>query len=119
MNISIFPNQKVFVEATVYNNKFLSLKRVDSISNPNITLTFQFASMDGGKSMTLSVKYPLGSVVKYNMDMVDFKGNLHHTSSCPVAARVEGFELWPHPIPELRITNFRFLKPDEASVCAY
>jgi len=121
MSISVFPNQTVFVEATVYDNKFASLKRVDSVSDPNITMTFRFFSRDGGKSMTLNVKNPFGRFVKYHIDMVDLKGNLHHTSSCPVLSRREVFEFWPHPIPELRITNFRFLEPDadEENACIY
>ena len=118
LNISMFPNQNVFVEATAYDNKLLSLKRVDSITNPSKTLTFTFAGMDG-KSMMLSVKNPFDSRLKYNIDMVDSKGNLHHTSSCPAVAQGWGFELWPQPIPELRITNLRFLKPDEEIVCNY
>jgi len=101
MSISVFPNQTVFVEATVNDKKFVSLKRVDSVSDPNITMTFRFFSTDGGKSMMLDVKNPFDRFVKYNIDMVDFKGNLHHTSSCPVLSRREGFEFWPHPIPEL------------------
>jgi hypothetical protein len=73
--------------------------------------------MDGNTSMMLSVKNPFGSFVKYNIDMVDAKGNLHHTSSRPVLTRGAVFESWPHPIQELRITNFRFLKPEDAIVC--
>ena len=117
MSISVFPNQTIFVEATVYDNKFVSLKRVDTVSDPNITMSFRFLSTDGGKSMTLRVKNPFDRNVKYNIDMVDFKGNLHHTSSCPLYR--EAFEMWPHPIPELRISNFRFLEPDEKTGCIY
>jgi hypothetical protein len=119
MSISVFPNQTVFVEATISDNKFVSLKRVESVSNPNITLTFKLSSMDGGKSMMLSVKNPFASNVKYNIDMVDFKGNLHHTSSCPAIARGGAFEDWPHPIPELRVSNFRFLEAPENMHCTY
>jgi hypothetical protein len=120
-SISVFPNQNVFVEATVDDNKFVSLKRVDSVSDPSTTMTFRFYSTDGGKSMTLNVKNPFDRFVKYHIDMVDLKGHPHHTSSCPVLSRLEVFEFWPHPIPELRITNFRFLEPDadEANVCIY
>ena len=52
------------------------------------------------KSMMLSVKNTCGSFVEYNIDMVDVKGNLHHTSSSPVLARGAVYESWPHPIPE-------------------
>src|SRR5215831_650563 len=117
MSISIFPNQSVLVEATVYDKKFVNLKRVDSVSNPNITMTFRFYSTDAGKSMTLNVKNPFDRFVKYHIDMVDIRGNLHHTSSC--AVNREAFEMWPHPIPELRISNFRFLEPDEKTGCIY
>jgi transposase len=58
------------------------------------------SSMDGNKSMMLSVKNPFGCFVKYNIDMVDVKGILHHTSSSPVLARGTVYKSWPHPIPE-------------------
>jgi len=120
MSISVFPNQTLFVEATVYDNKFVDLRRVDSVSDQNITMTFRLFSTDGGKSMTLNVKNPFDSFVKYNIDMVDSKGLLHHTSSCPVLSRREVYEFWPHPIPELRISNFRFLEPGEKQgLCIY
>ena len=117
--ISIFPDEQVYVEATVKDNKIVSIRNVHTLSNPGSTLTFKFSKMDGGKGMMLSVKNPLDNAIKYHIDMVDFKGGLHHTSSCPNMAGLSVFESWPHPIPEIRITNFHFAASNEGSVCIY
>jgi len=116
--LSIFAGEQVYVEIAIQNNMIVGLKKVSNITNPSSTLTFNFMKGDNGKSMTLSVKNPLASSLKYHIDMVDYKGRLYNTSSCPVLAGLSGYEYWPHLIPEIRITNFHFASEME-NVCIY
>ncbi len=112
-HLSIFPGEQVYVEVAVENNMIVGTKKVNNIIDPNRTMTFNFMKADNGKSMMLSVKNPLTSSVKYHIDMVDYRGRLHNTSSCPVMAGLSVFESWPHPIPEIRITNFHFTSEEK------
>ena len=117
--LSIVGGEQVFVEITVQENMIVGIKKVTKIIDPQSTMTFNFMKDDNRKSMMLSVKNPLGRPVKYHIDMVDYRGGLHNTSSCPVMAGLSVFESWPHPIPELRITNFHFAAEQEETVCIY
>lgn len=117
--ITILADEKVYIEAVIKDNSFVSLQRVESTVDPNITLTLNFTKLEGGNGMVLSVKNPFDSSIKYNLDMVDFKGDLHQTSSCPVLPKLSVFETWPHPIPELRISNIHFMAESDSHVCIY
>ena len=117
--LSILAGEEVYVEVVVQNNTIVGIKKVSNVIDPNTTMTFAFMNYDNGKSMTLSAKNPLTSSVKYHIDMVDHRGGLHNTSSCPVLAGKSVFEIWPHPIPEIRITNFHFTSEEEKPVCIY
>jgi hypothetical protein len=117
--VSIFQNQQIFVEATVQNNGSVTLMKVSKVANPNTTLTFNFEKADGG--MMLSVENPLNVSLKYHIDLVDNKGKLHKTSSCPVMAGIRALESWPYLISEIRITNAHVIsiRENEEILCVY
>lgn len=118
--ISILPGDKLFIEAEVLNGNLLgNFKLVNEIKNPNKTIQFSFTQMDSSVGMMLSVKNPFSSSIKYHLNMIDFSGKLHQTSSCPVKAKISVFESWPHPIPELILTDMRFLKDSDEMTCIY
>jgi hypothetical protein len=114
---SIFPGAPIYAEATVNDDGNISLTEVDKVVNPSITLTFNFTKYDS--SMMLSVKNPLNKTIKYHLDMIDYKGNPHNTSSCAVIAGLSVFESWPHPIPEIRISNTHVASKNEEGMCTY
>lgn len=115
--LSIFQNEQIFVEATVQNNGSVALMKVDKVTNPNTTLTFEFSKADD--DMTLRVENPLNVSIKYHIDIVDNKGKLHNTSSCPVMAGIRMLESWPYPISEIRITNSHVVRKNEEGLCVY
>jgi hypothetical protein len=115
--IEITPEQKLFVEIIVENGKVVQLLPVTEIKKSDITATFNFTKLD--KGMMLSVNNPFPKSMKYNIDMIDSKGNAFQTSSCPVGAGISVFESWPHPITKLEIKNFRFLEDTEEIKCVY
>jgi hypothetical protein len=120
MQLSIVAGEQVYVEVTVQANMIVAIKKVANIVHPQSTMTFNLMKDESMKSMVLSVKNPLSRPVKYHIDIVDYRDGLHNTSSCPVRAGLSVFEGWPHPIPELRITNFHFLSAqEERTGCIY
>ena len=117
--ISILPGDKLFVEAEVVNGQLGNFKSVNEIINPEKTIQFSFTQMDSSLGMMLSVKNPFPTSIKYHLNMIDFGGNSHKTSSCPVNANLSVFESWPHVIPELTLTDMHFLKETDVSSCVY
>jgi len=118
--ISILPGDKLFIEAEVINGNSLgNFKLVDEIKNPDKTIQFSFTQMDSSVGMMLSVKNPFSFNIKYHLNMIDFSGNPHKTSSCPVRAKISVFESWPHPIPELILTDMHFLQESDVMTCIY
>lgn len=114
---SIIPGAPIYAEATVNGDDTITLVKVEKITNPSTTLTFSFTQSDSG--MMLSVKNPLNKTVKYHLDMIDYKGKPHNTSSCPVMAGLSVFESWPHPIPEIRVSNTHIASKNEEGLCIY
>lgn len=105
-SISIMPGESFFVEADLVDNRLVNLREVPEIKHPEKTITLSFTQSGPGLGMILSLKNPFDDVaLKFNMDMVDFEGNPHRTSSCPALANASIYESWPHVIPELIISN--------------
>lgn len=117
--ISLLPGDKVYVEAEFNDDMVTKLTQVSEIVNAEKTIVFDFKQMDGKVDMMLSIKNPFEKFIKFNLDMVDFAGQPHQTSSCPVLAGGLAFEAWPHPIPEIIVTNVMFLNDGEPLVCKY
>ncbi len=104
--ISILPGESFFVEADIIDGKLENLREVPENADPTKTITIKFTQMEKSVSMMLSLYNPFEKVaLKFNMEMIDFDGNPHQTSSCPAVPRGFIFESWPHPIPELIIKN--------------
>jgi hypothetical protein len=117
--LSLFPGDKVYIEADLIEGQFVNLKQVDEIFSPEKTFTFDFQQMEDEVNMTLSVKNPFSKLIKFHLDMIDFAGEAHQTSSCPVIAGGGVFEMWPHAIPELVVSNLRSLEDTEKMTCIY
>ena len=117
--LSLLPNEKVYIEAELVDGYFTNFKMVNKITNPEKTIVFNFTQTEGKVDMMLSVKNPFPKRMKFHLDMVDFNGNLHNTSSCPVIAGGGVYELWPHAIPELLVSNIRALEESDTMNCIY
>ena len=115
--VTIKPHGKVYAEITVTDGEIAEVTQVESILNPEKTVTFEFSESEYGTM--LSVQNPFEQPIKYHINMVDYSGNFHQTSSCPVMAGGGAFESWPHPIPQLVVSNFHFLGEDQGFSCSY
>jgi hypothetical protein len=117
--ISILSGKKVFFEAIIKNQIFTRFIQVEKITKPEITLTFNFMEMNENKSVMLSVKNPFNKSIKYHINMIDYVGKAHQTSSCPISAGLSVYENWGHPIPKLEISNMHFSAESEKGLCIY
>lgn len=118
--ISILPGDELLIEAEVIEGNLLgNFKQVTEMQNPEKTIRFSFTQMGSGIGMMLSVKNPFPFNIKYHLNMIDFSGKPHETSSCPVRAKISVYESWPHPIPELMLTNMRIQKDNDSMSCVY
>jgi hypothetical protein len=115
--LSILPGEKLYIEAQVDGRSLTNLNQVDSITNPENTLVFEFTQMDKETGMMLTVKNPFTARLKYHINMVDFAHKPHQTSSCAVMAGGSVSEMWSHPITELLISDFHF--PENPVGCVY
>jgi hypothetical protein len=114
--ISVFPGEEIFVSAELIDGKIADVTRASENTNPSKTIIFKFEKSDRG--MNLSVKNPFPVAIKYHIDMIDPRGNPHQTSSCPAIAKGGAYEMWPHPIPQLVISNIHAIESGNFS-CVY
>ena len=118
--ISILPGDELLIEAEVLEGDFVgNFKQVSEVKNPEKTIRLSFTQMDTSVGMMLSVKNPFPFHIKYHLNMIDFSGNPHQTSSCPVRANISVFESWPHPIPELILSDMHIQSESDSMACVY
>ena len=120
--ISVLPGESFLIEADIVDGQLTNILEVSENKNPHKTITIKMSQMDGGVGMMLSLSNPFKNVaLKFNMEMIDFAGKPHQTSSCPVMPNASIFESWPHPIPELVIKNPTVIPVSEmeSMACVY
>lgn len=100
--ISVFPEVDSVAKVSVVEGKITQIDKV--VDNPDGQHSIVFAlSKMGGNGMMLSAKNSLSVIVKYDIEMVDYRGKKYYTSSCPLMPGMSVFESWGHTIPELII----------------
>lgn len=97
--VLVAAGQTVYVEADVVDGKLVNLKAVDKVTRPAKTITATLEQVDG-RGMMLSVKNPFDRPIKFSMGIMPLdKDTLFKTSSCPVIAGGNSFEMWPSDLP--------------------
>lgn len=112
MMVTVYPGEKVYVEAEIKNDKLVSFTSVNKVKRPESTVSFVFyqnPKMGDGTAMFLTVHNPFLRVLKYDLKMMTLDGNISKTSCCPVLAGKDSYEHWPHPIFQLIFENFHFV----------
>lgn len=117
-DISVLPGEELMLEINQENGHF-AFKQVTVSEKPEITLRLSLKQMDDGLGMILSVYNPLDKVLKFHIQMIDFLGRPHKTSSCPILPGRSSYESWPHPIPELLLTSPVLLDNNADTACVY
>ncbi len=118
-SVEVFAEQKIAFEAEIKAGVFIGFKPVLEILHPERTLVFELKPMDQDRGMMLTAKNPFNKPLKYHINMIDFKGRAHKTSSCPIAAESSSYEMWPHPIPLIVISQFHFIEESSGMRCVY
>jgi hypothetical protein len=84
---------------------------------PQRGLRLSFEQMRGKTDMTLKVQSTTDTAIKYTATMQLEDGRTVATSSCPVRAKMGAYELWPHPILRITLTNFRAIDVEKRGGC--
>ncbi|MEP6901783.1 MAG: hypothetical protein ABJA66_08540, partial [Actinomycetota bacterium] len=70
--------------------------------------TFELSQVEGGT--ILSVKNPFSKDIIYDCLIQNYKTEkLQNTSIIPVRSKLLSFEMWGYPIPQVVISNVRFV----------
>jgi hypothetical protein len=116
--ISVYPGQKVLFEADVLGDRLSNFKLVPAIVNPERTLSAELTQGEDG-GMMLMVTNPFSKRVKIRMGMMPMQTDkLLKTSSCPIIAHGSGFELWPYPLFQVWLADFRLVESTDSMICS-
>jgi hypothetical protein len=115
--VSVVAGQAIHLEANVDGGKVIGYRAVERIADPAITITVKLEQMvDGG--MMLSLHNPFGKALKFEMGIMPLDSDgLYRTSSCPIIADGDSFEMWPYPIFQVVLGNGRLLEPGDSMAC--
>ena len=115
--VAVVAGQTVAFEADVHSGQLTNLKLVESISQPDKTITAKFEQSDDG-SMMLALKNPFDKPIRIRMGIMPLgKNDLYRTSSCPVIAKGGSYEMWPYPIFQVWLGDMRLMTEGEDMSC--
>jgi hypothetical protein len=120
--LTILPGEKLYIEADFAGEKASLIKSISKMREPSKTLTLYFeqtADVGDGTHMLLTINNPFKKTLKYHARMMTLDEKVTPTSSCPIKPGLTNYEHWQHPIFQLVITDFRFIKDDESLKCEY
>lgn len=108
--LNIFPGEKLFLEATITNNRVTNFRVVNEIKDASKTLTIDFQQKAKGKVhqfMTLTVTNPFDKKLHYKAMMNLLRNNKWvNTNVYPVLPNIKGIEMWTDPIAILALGSF-------------
>ncbi len=115
--IAVVAGQNIYVEAEIEGDRLTNYRVVEQIVNPKTTITAKFEQMEDG-GMMLTLHNPFNKTLKFNMGIMPLDAeDLYKTSSCPVIAGGNSFEMWPYPIFQLVLSNGRLMEPSNSVAC--
>ena len=115
--VIVLAGHSVYFEADIKDGLLTNLKLVDSVINPEKTVTAKFEQMDDGQMM-LSLRNPFTKHLRISMGIMPLVSEeLYATSSCPVIAKGRSYEMWPYPIFQVWLGTPRLLNEGENLGC--
>lgn len=115
--VSVYAGQTVRFEADDSNGELVNLRLVESGGDPARTIESRLEQTPEG-SMILVTKNPFPRPLRIRMGMMPLDSDrLLKTSSCPVIANGQGFELWPYPIFQVFLADLSLLPDSSAMRC--
>jgi hypothetical protein len=106
--VNILMGEKVYVEFDEAAGKLTNAQYVKQIKSAEKTVTFELSQTENGT--VLSVKNPFSKDIIYDCLIQNYKtAKLQNTSIIPVGSKLLSFEMWAEPIPQVVISNVRFV----------
>ena len=118
--ITIFAGETVLVEATVSKERPVDFKFVEKVTHPERTFSFNLKQVeeDGKDFMMLTSKNPFGHDIRLHLSMMLLSGDqIVKTSSCPVSAGLQTFEIWPDALFQILVHDIVFLEASDDHSC--
>lgn len=106
--VNVLMGEKVNVEFDETANGLTNARYVEKIKFAEKTVTFELSQTENGT--VLSVKNPFSKDIIYDCLIQNYKTErLQKTSIIPVRSKLLSFEMWAEPIPQVVISNVRFV----------
>jgi hypothetical protein len=109
--LQIYPGEKLFIEAEVKDDVFVSMKVVERNLNPDKTIELNFYQNVEDKKhqqMYLTIKNPFNKKLNFNASMYIVGGDdWYETSIIPVFPGLTNYEMWNDVIISLVLNNWR------------
>ena len=110
--LQIYCGEKIFVECEIQGDSISKMKVVEKNVSPEKTIIIDFSQdAENRKEIRtdLNVRNPFDKSLRYDAIMLTPMSNKwRSTSIVPIYAKIESFEMWPHPIISLVLENWRF-----------
>ncbi len=115
--VMVYGGHTLYFEADIEGDLLVDFKWVQSIVNPNKTVSATLQQMDDG-GMMLALKNPFDKPLKFSMGIMPLdREELYSTSSCPVMAKGGSYEMWPYPIFQVWLASPRLLSENDSMSC--
>jgi hypothetical protein len=111
--LNIVAGEKLYFEANEKEDRLVDIKKVDKITYPEKTITFDFKQVVDSPQKTfmlLSISNPFKKALKLKILTHQMnKDGFQFTSSCPVLPGQTNYESWPNIIYQLALSDFQLL----------
>jgi len=115
-SLNVVAGQTLYIEAELENGRLVRYRQVTAINSPGKTIVLRLWQEDNG--MILSVKNPFGETIKFDMAIMPMREeDLFKTSSCPVIAHGESYEMWPEALFQVVLMGGRTQGASHSMAC--
>ncbi len=116
--VTILPGEEAHVAFDLDGDVLRNPRALKQSAEAPNTLSFRFTQDPKSGDSFLVVTSRVDHVVKFNLGMMlPDSDRLLKTSSCPIFARKQLYEHWPHPIFQIVAARFRILPPGSSTTC--
>ncbi|HEX8843163.1 MAG TPA: hypothetical protein VF791_00760 [Pyrinomonadaceae bacterium] len=108
--INVLAGEELYVEFDEAEGRLTNPHYVKAAGHPERTVTLRLEQIEQG--MLLNIKNPFARAIVYDcfIQRAD-EQRLRRTNVLPVGGKLENFEAWPYPVPQVVISNVRFAPP--------
>jgi hypothetical protein len=117
--LRLVAGETLAITGDVQGDQLVNLRLVESPGDTDVLIFhLEQRKLKTAPSMVLHVQNRFRRNVKYRASMqIPERKGYYHTSSCPVLAEKQAFEMWPNAIISLLIKDLRLVTTDGKVVC--